>query len=351
MNDLVIGISARNEGATIANLADQLELGAAFLGESTRCELVLAYQQSTDGTLGNWESRRFRMRHRVLFCPEPQVGKGRNVKALVRHAQQTGAGLLLVDGDLHSYPPSNVALFVRAQRGHESGIVLPLWSRPNGQANSTNFLACPVLRAAFGARIRQPLAGQMFLSGRFLSTIDVASLPDAYGIDVALTLLALDRGVPITQVVAPLPNHQGGTNSLSIMTDVARTLLDRLASAPATPRFDVRWREGYWQELTSPPPSFRSLEPVVEQLAPPEMRHRWRELLQAPPDTVRDLWCERLAAAVRGARKGHPVAELVGHLAFPFFVHAEYRRRVDADVFEAEAYVEELGRCLALASS
>ena len=38
MERLVIGIPARNEGATIADLAAALEQGAAMLGEGIRCE-------------------------------------------------------------------------------------------------------------------------------------------------------------------------------------------------------------------------------------------------------------------------------------------------------------------------
>ena len=51
MEELVIGVPARDEGATIAALADALELGAARLGEAVRCELVLAYQSGADDTL------------------------------------------------------------------------------------------------------------------------------------------------------------------------------------------------------------------------------------------------------------------------------------------------------------
>ena len=54
----------------------------------------------------------------------------------------------------------------------------------------------PLIFAGFGARVRQPLAGQMLLSTRLLATIDVDELPDDYGVDVALTMSALDRGLP-----------------------------------------------------------------------------------------------------------------------------------------------------------
>jgi hypothetical protein len=347
VNHLVIGVPARNEGATIGQLAERLELGSASLGEAASCELVLAYQSSSDDTLERWQSGRFRRPRRVLSCPEGATGKGRNVKLLIRHALDTGADLLLVDADLRSYPPGNVARFVDAEPVGQRGLILPVWLRPRGQGNSTNFLACPLLLASFGARVRQPLAGQMLLGRRFLSSIDVDRLPDDYGIDIALTMAALDHGLPVAQVVVPFPEHEGGGNSHHIMADVAGAALRRLADGPVRHRPEVRWPDRYWDSLTWGPPSSRSLQTLIEQLASADELARARALLDAPPEAVRDLWCDQLAVAVRGARRGEPVAELVETLTVPFLVHAEYRRRFEADLAGAEAYVESLGQQLA----
>jgi hypothetical protein len=222
---LVIGVPAREEGATIAELAGALELGAAWLGEGTRSELVLAHQPGGDDTLDRWQSHRFRVANRVLHGPDGASGKGRNIKRLIRHALEAEAHLLLVDADLRSYPPSNVGLFVATDRLSRGGMVLPLWCRPSGEGNSTDFLACPMLFAIFGARVRQPLAGHMLLTRRMLGTIPVDALPDEYGVDVALTMHALNEGLPLDQVVVPFPGHDAGGNSHRIMEDVARMVL------------------------------------------------------------------------------------------------------------------------------
>jgi hypothetical protein len=348
---LVIGVPARDEGETIAALAGALELGGARLGEAIRCELVLAYQSGGDDTLGQWQSRPFRMANRVLHCPDGVAGKGRNVQLLIRHAQQSDAHLLLVDADLRAYPPSNVGLFVRREDLAQAGLILPLWSRPRGQGNSTDFLACPLLFAAFGARVRQPLAGQMLLSRRFLASLDVDDLPDDYGIDVALTMHALDTGLPVTQVVTPFPDHHGGGNSLRIMANVASTLLDRLSRGSLPSRGDVTWPERFWAGLSAPPPSARSLQGLIEELAPAGPSGRWRELMNRAPDFMRDLWCDGLATAVHDTRDGRRVAEVVDQLSYLFLVHAEYRRRLAVDRASAESYVMDLGEQLALAIS
>lgn len=347
MEELVIGVPACNEGRTVAQLADALELGSARLGEATRCELVMAYQSGVDDTLDQWRSRPFRIPHRVLSCPDGLTGKGRNVKLLIRHAQERGAHLLLVDADLGSYPPANVDLFVRAGPLGQAGLIVPLWCRPRGQGNSTDFLACPLLFAAFGARVRQPLAGQMLLSNRLLSSIDADSLPDEYGIDVAITMHALDEGLPVTQVVVPFPDHEGGGNSDRIMVDVATAQLARLAAKPGVDRRDVRWSARYWERFSVPPPSARSLEALIDRVVPEGESRQWRNLLGAPPHVVRDLWCDSLAGAVRGARAGDSISDLAAGLVYPFLVHAEYRRRVDVDLAGAERYVSDLSYRLA----
>jgi hypothetical protein len=348
---LVIGVPARDEGETIGALSGALELGGARLGEAIRCELVLAYQSGTDDTLGQWESRPFRIANRVLSCPDGVSGKGRNVKLLIDHAQQSDAHLLLVDADLRAYPPSNVGLFVCQEELEHTGLILPLWSRPRGQGNSTDFLACPLLLAAFGAGVRQPLAGQMLLSRQLLASVDVDRLPDDYGIDVALTMHALDQRLPVTQVVTPFPDHLGGGNSLRIMANVAATMLERLSRGSLPARRDVVWPERFWAGLSTPPPSARSLQGLIDDLAPAGPSGQWRDLMDSAPEVMRDLWCAQLAAAVRDARGGEPVAEVVGQLAYLFLVHAEYRRRLAVDRASAESYVLDLGERLALAIS
>jgi hypothetical protein len=349
---LVVGVPACNEGATIAGLADALEFGSARLGERVRCELVLAYQAGGDDTLLRWQSRRFRLANRVLYCPPGLTGKGRNVKLLIRHARESGAHLLLVDADLSSYPPSHVDDFARAERLARGGAVLPLWCRPRGEGNSTDFLASPLLFAAYGAKVRQPLAGQMLLTSSVLETIDVDGLPDDYGIDIALTMHVLDNGLPIDQVVVAFPGHEGGANSHRIMANVASAMLSVLASSSGgatvrRPRRDVSWPLAWWREQSEPPLSTRSLRPLIDALVPSEQMSRWAALFEASPDVVRDMWCERLGAAVGRARAGHPIPDVVADLALPFLVHAEYRRQVAPDIDSAEIYLADLGDRLA----
>jgi hypothetical protein len=152
---------------------------------------------------------------------------------------------------------------------------------------------------------------------------------------------ALNEGLPVDQVVVPFPGHDAGGNSHRIMEDVASTILAKVAVGSPTSRRDVCWPDRWWDGQLTPPPTSRSLGRMIEAAAPPEDR-QITEWLQASPSEIRDWWCDSLAAATRGVRAGHPPAARVADLVSPFFVHAEYRRRLRVDLATAESYVADL---------
>jgi len=348
---LVIGVPARNEASNIVELADRIEAGVALLGESTRTEMVLALQPGGDDTLERWSARRARLASRVLVSDPREAGKGNNVKRLIVHAVTSQADLLLVDADLRDYPQRNVSRFVETARRDQLGLVLPIWCRARGQANTTNYLASPLLRAGFGARIRQPLAGHVFLRHSFMADLDLEAVPGDYGVDIAITMAALRLGVAIGQVHLAAPEHDAKAgNSERIMQQVATAALGGLAAGPSPSRADVEWPDRYWDELSWPssPSAPESWDGVIARYARPSELARWRELLAGPPARVTAMWCERLADAVRQARVGAAPSELAAGLTAPFFVHAESRRRwAGPDVADLEQYVAHLGERVA----
>jgi hypothetical protein len=332
MRHLVIGIPARNEASTIVALCDALESGAALLGEVATVELVLAYQDSEDDTLARFVERPGRLPWRVLRCPSGTEGKGRNVKLLIEAAVHSRADLLLVDGDMRDYRPGDVARFVA--RGYDRGwdSALPLWCRPWGHANVTNYLAAPLLVALYATQIRQPLAGQRFLANAWLQQAP-RDLPDDYGIDLALTMAVLDSGGQIGQVLMPWIDHDARQlNSQRILQEVASTALRRVQGEPFGGRSDLRPPDGYEQHLSWPPQE-------------PDTTRPGRAL--ATPATTQAAWLDALSAAVTRAREGADAEILAAGLVEPFFAHVEARRsNPRPDVPVAESYVWALGEML-----
>jgi hypothetical protein len=349
---LLIGIPARNEAGSIVALAERLEHGAASLPSCTT-RLALAYQPSDDDTLDRFVERPTSLPQLVVESADGVAGKGANVKLLLRQALEDGDDyVLLVDADLTNYDPCNVARSVAFAERNAHQLVLPLWPRPQIQANTTNYLACPLLFATCGARIRQPIAGHMLIGRSLLERLDIDALPDDFGVDVVITLTALRDHARVGQVDLVAPDHPSKTgNSQRVMVQVATSLLRALTTMPRIDRRDVTWPDGYWAKWAWPRNA--GIEPdyvdvILQHAASETELARWLGFGEAGDEAVAEMWCDNLADAVRRIRSPHPdLARIVDDLVCPFFVHAEHRAHRAGSVAELEAYVSDLALRLA----
>jgi hypothetical protein len=350
---LLIGIPARNEAERIVELADRIESGATMLGASYNCRLALAYQTSDDDTLARFTARANRIPQVVLQSPGTRVGKGANVKLLVHQALEDGVDfLLLVDADLGGYDPCNLGRVLNAAVHNLHSLVLPLWSRPRGQGNTTNYLASPLVFATRRARVRQPLAGHMLLHRSLLEQLDLRALPDDYGVDISITLAALDAGLSVGQVPLVAPEHPSKEgNSERVMMEVATAVLGALAKLPSIDRPDVCWPERYWDGWEWPRNAgieSDHVDVILQHARSETDLEAWLALSDATDDEVAEMWCDHLADAVRRIRSPYPdLKRIVDDLICPFFVHAEHRGRHHSSVEELELYVADLGLKLA----
>jgi len=84
-------------------------------------------------------------------------------------------------------------------------MVLPVYRRNRYEATSTNHLVRPLLAAAFGAYVQQPIGGDFAFNRAFLQRVGAWRRPQSanlYGIDVWLTANALRGGLRLVE--APL---------------------------------------------------------------------------------------------------------------------------------------------------
>jgi hypothetical protein len=353
MSRLLIGVPARNEAERIVELADRIESGAAMLDPSYDSRLALAYQTSDDDTLDRFTARASGIPQLVLQSTRSLVGKGANVKLLIRHALADGDDfLLLVDADLGDYDPRNLVRVIDAAERHGHSLVLPLWCRPQGQGNTTNYLASPLVYATHRARVRQPLAGHMLLHRSLLERLDVDALPDDYGVDIMITLTTLGTELRVGQVplVAPAhPSKEG--NSERVMVEVAMAVLHALEQLPTADRPDVCWPERYWDGWEWPRNGGIESDHgdvILQHAGTAAELDSWLALRDASDVEVAEMWADHLADAVRRVRSPYPdLARIVDDLVCPFFVHAEHRARRKTSVAELEEYVADLGIRLA----
>ena len=200
MARLLIGIPARNEAERIVELADRIESGATMLGASYDCRLALAYQTSDDDTLDRFTARPSRIPQVVLAIGAHARRQGRQ-REVARAPGAERRRRLPAARRRRSRRVRPVQPRARGRRAPNStvhSLVLPLWSRPQGQGNTTNYLASPLVFASRRARVRQPLAGHMLLHRSLLERLDLDALPDDYGIDISITLTALDAGLSVS---------------------------------------------------------------------------------------------------------------------------------------------------------
>ena len=191
----------------------------------------------------------------------------------------------------------------------------------------------------------------MLLHRSFVEQLDIDSLPDDYGIDIALTMRALATRTSIGQVMLAPPAHPTKNGSSErVMVEVATALLSGLRELPTIDRADATWPDAFWADWHWP----RSVgDPrdhldVVRRFASGDALQRWLALVDAGDDEVAEMWCEHLTGALRASRSRYAdVPALVADLVCPFFVHAAHRARRTLSVADLETDVVDLGRRLA----
>ncbi len=85
----------------------------------------------------------------------------------------------------------------------------PLYVRHKYDGTITNSIAYPLTRSLYGRRVRQPIGGDFGFSGRLA---EIYSLSEAwseaianFGIDIWMTTLAMNNGIPICQAFMGRP--------------------------------------------------------------------------------------------------------------------------------------------------
>ncbi len=141
---------------------------------------------------------------RISFTYQGTSGKGTAVRALFEVARELKVKcFVMVDSDLRSIVPEWIELLSGPILKGGYDFVVPLYSRYKYDGTITNNIAYPLTRALFGARIRQPIGGDFAVSGdlvaRYLELETFDELTARFGIDIWMTLSALNEGFAVCQ--------------------------------------------------------------------------------------------------------------------------------------------------------
>jgi len=209
--DIVVGVPTLNNATTVGGVVRAVHL--AFTGQFKRDRTVLISFDagSDDGTtelvrrasLVESETlvapQAFRTVHRISSPYHGLPGKGGVLRALFGAAELLDArAVALFDPDVTSMTPDWVERLVRPVFRDGYDYVAPAFSRHPTEGPLVTQLARPLIRAAYGHRMREPLSSEFGCSMAFASHClaeDIWSSPFLnHGIDIWLATTALASG-------------------------------------------------------------------------------------------------------------------------------------------------------------
>jgi hypothetical protein len=385
--DILVGVPTLNNAATVGRVAGVIHKSFATDFARERTVLLNCDAGSTDGTpaivqdasLKEEETlvahQSLRTIHRISAPYHGLPGKSGALKTLFSVAELMQAKAIAVfDPDVTSIDRTWVERTLRPVYEGRADFVAPIFARHPLDGLLVTQLVRPLVRAAYGFRVHEPLASEFACSGAFAAHCleqDVWEGPLArYGLDLWLTGTALSGGFRCVE--APLGHRTVAPSAprpalAEVFRQVAGSLFGCLdlhaaywlgrAGAEALPVFGAS-RDG----VSEPPPvdptllldAFRSgardLAPILAPILSPEIHERVVSLASETGATIDfpdALWTttiyEAAAAYHRGAMHHEHLVQALVPLyegrAASFLTH--YQGRPPAEI---EAGLEDLGR-------
>jgi len=201
--EIIVGIPSYNEADSIAFPTDVASRGLINYFPSKKSVIINVDNCSPDGTMNMFMNTPTKVPKIYISTPKGVKGKGNNLKNLFEAAVELQAKVVVVvDADLKSITPHWIQYLAEPLY---SGFqyVSPIYIRHKYDGSITNHVAYPLLRTLFGLRVRQPIGGDVGLSGRmarvFLSERLWNERVANFGVDIWMTTIAIARGFKVCQ--------------------------------------------------------------------------------------------------------------------------------------------------------
>ncbi len=351
--DLVVGLATYNCARTAPRAAEAVRAGLA--GPSApRWRVVVADGGSTDGTPDRVrEALKGSPFAEVSFTPESGdvlgmpfhglPGRARALAAILRESRSLGArGCVVIDTLAARRSPEAVVRLASPVVAGDVDFLAPRYARHPFSGALVHGVLYPMFRALYGARLREPMAGDIACSATFIDAVIDHAIwqtdSGQVGIDLWLSASAVSGGFRIgqTPLEAVLHEERGEPDLGSL---VAQTLGALFA--------DMERRVEAWQRTNGSRPvremgaplnpsparpevdaahlvdSFRlghrELQDVWAEVMPPLATLQWRRLASGPLEAFRvddALWARTLYDFAMGHRlgviaRGHLLRSLV----------------------------------------
>lgn len=311
--DIVVGLASYNHAASIGAVTAAACEGVVSYFEGAVSRFVLADCGSTDATVARarealrgkshlLEVSPHRTRADLLELPYHRIpAKARALHAILTMAKSLEArACAVIDTGIVTVSPQWLDRLIRPVLAHGFDLVSPCYYRHAYEGALTKGLVYPLFRALYGARLRQPAAGEFACSARLLDRFldeDVWEREGAHaGIDLWLATSAASGDFRLGEAALGIRTHYTrGEEALDLGTTIGQVVGSLFA--------DLETRVDRWQrvrrsvpmqqfgELPTMPVQAPSVnhEKLIEsyRLAYRELRDIWTWVL--PPKTIVDL--------------------------------------------------------------
>ncbi|MCD6569371.1 MAG: glycosyl transferase [Deltaproteobacteria bacterium] len=252
--DIVVGIPSYNEAATIAYPTQQAAIGLKRYFSNMDSVIINCDNSSPDGTKDAFmNTETSGVPKMYVSTPAGVKGKGNNFRNLFKKVLELQAkAIVVVDADLKSITPRWIKnlgepLF------NDFHYVAPLYVRHKYDGTITNNIAYPISRCLYGRRVRQPIGGDFGFSGDMAEVYMKNSLwnenVSEFGIDIWMTTLAMNEGIPICQAFMGRPKvHKPKDPSADLgpmFRQVVSTTLDLMIA------YSDKWMSIKWSKPTA----------------------------------------------------------------------------------------------------
>lgn len=201
--DLVVAIPSYKEADSISYPTKQASEGLVKHFPQIESVIINCDNNSPDDTKQVFLGTPTEIPKIYISTPPGVKGKGNNFKNLFRKVLELKAkAIVVVDADLKSITPEWIK-HLGEPLFNDFSYVAPLYVRHKYDGTITNSIAYPMSRALYGRRVRQPIGGDFGFSGELAKIYFESELWDEaianFGIDIWMTTIALNQGVPVCQ--------------------------------------------------------------------------------------------------------------------------------------------------------
>jgi hypothetical protein len=276
--DVLVGVPTLNNAPTINSVVKAVHRAFARYFPRDRTVLInsdggsddgtpnLVRNASTDDTDTVTVSHSLRTIHRISAPYHGVPGKGNALRQIMTAAELTQArAVAVLNADITGVTPEGIAALIGPVRDQNYDYVAPVYQRHPLDGPLVTQLVRPLMRAAYGWQVREPVAPEFACSSRFVTHCLEQDVWDTelgrVGIDLWVTGEALARGFRCCQAgLSPHPPGPPRGSFGELFEQVVRSAFDCLE------RHAPYWLERNGSEplvLASPPPSLAVEPPTV----------------------------------------------------------------------------------------